>query len=58
MCLFRKVIGERVYILLVYIDDILVCVDKQEVESLKHEFVKRYKWIKIKVGNKHSYLGM
>ncbi len=58
MCLFRKVIGERVYILLVYVDDILVCTDEQEVEFLKQEFEKRYKWIMIEVGNKHSYLGM
>ena len=58
LCLFRKVIGERVYILLVYVDDILVCTDEQEVEFLKQEFVKRYMWIMIEVGNKHSYLGM
>jgi hypothetical protein len=32
--------------------------DKQEVEFWKQEFVKRYKWIMIEVGNKHSYLGM
>jgi hypothetical protein len=42
----------------VYVDDILVCADEQEVEFLKQEFVKRYKWITIEVGNKHSYLGM
>ncbi len=58
LCLFRKVIGEKVYILLVYVDDILVCTDEQEVKFLKQEFVKRYKWITIEVGNKHSYLGM
>jgi hypothetical protein len=57
-CLFCKVIGEVVYILLVYVDDIHVCAEAPEIQILKQAFINRYKWITLDVGIKHSYLGM
>ena len=34
-CVFRKRVGERIFILLLYVDDILALVDKEEAERLK-----------------------
>jgi hypothetical protein len=42
-----SVLGEVVCILLA-----------PEIQNLKEAFIKRYKWITLDVGVKHSYLGM
>jgi hypothetical protein len=43
--------GDRVHIL-------LVNADENEMHFFKQAFAKQYKWITIKVGNVHSYLGV
>jgi hypothetical protein len=57
-CVFRKVEGQCVYVLLVYVDDILVCAKQEELERMKRAFIGEFKWITADVGDKHSYLGM
>jgi hypothetical protein len=37
-CVFRKRVGERIFILLLYVDDILALVDKEEAERLKPSY--------------------
>lgn len=57
-CVMRKVVNDKIYILLIYVDDILVIADKAEINRLKDEFTKEFTWITMDVGKRHSYLGM
>jgi len=57
-CVFRKVEGQCVYVLLVYVDVILVCAKQKELERMKRAFTSEFEWITADVGDKHSYLGM
>jgi hypothetical protein len=57
-CVFRKVAGDRIYILLVYVDDILALVDQDEAKKLRKLFDKRFGKVQFELGKKHSYLGM
>ncbi len=40
-CVFRKQVGEQVFLLLLYVNDILAVVDEQESEKLKKKTWKR-----------------
>jgi hypothetical protein len=58
LCVFRRVVGSKVYLLLVYVDDILIIADTEELARLEKEFVYTFKWITMCVGSSHSYIGM
>ena len=53
-----KVVGSKVYLLLVYVDDILIVADAEELARLEKEFICMFKWITMSVGPSHSYIGM
>ena len=55
-CVFRKWVGDRIFYLLLYVDDILALVDKEEVEKIRERLQKRFG--EIVFGKKLSYLGM
>jgi len=55
---FRKRVGNRVFILLLYVDDILAQVDKDEADRLRVHLKKRFGEVQFKIGEKLSYLGM
>ncbi len=57
-CVFRKEKNGRIFILLLYVDDILAVVDEQEAKELKAMLVKRFGMVQFAVGNNLSYLGM
>jgi hypothetical protein len=57
-CVFRKRVGNRIFILLLYVDDILAQVDKQEAERLRVHLKKRFREVQFEIGEKLSYLGM
>ena len=57
-CVLRRIDGEKIYLLLVYVDDILVLADKPEIQKFKIAFEKEFRWITLDIGEKHSYLGM
>jgi hypothetical protein len=57
-CIFRKKNGDRIYILLLYVDDILAHVDKQEAEILRKKLVERFRTMPFEEGGRLSYLGM
>jgi hypothetical protein len=57
-CVFRKMAGERIYILLVYVDDILALVDKKEAEKIRKHLDKRFGKVLFEEGKELSYLGM
>jgi len=48
-------VGDKVFILLLYEDDILAQVDKQEAERLRVHLKKHFGEVQFKVGEKLSY---
>ena len=57
-CVFRKWVGNRVFILLLYVDDILAQVDKEEAERLRVHLRKRFGEVQFQIGKKLSFRGM
>jgi hypothetical protein len=57
-CVFRKRMEERIFILLLYVDDILALVDEEEAEKLRAKLQRRFGELVYEVGRKLSYLGM
>jgi hypothetical protein len=57
-CVFRKKVGDRIFILLVYVDDILALVDKDEAEKIRRTLDRQFGKIHFEIGKKLSYLGM
>jgi hypothetical protein len=57
-CVFRKWVGNRIFILLLYVDDILAQVDKGEAERLRVHLKKRFGEVQFEIGERLSYLGM
>ena len=57
-CVMRKIEGKKIFLLLIYVDDILVIASREEMDRLKARFIKEFQWITMEVGATHSYLGM
>jgi hypothetical protein len=57
-CVFKKAAGDRIYILLVYVDDILALVDNEEAEEIRKHLDKRFSKVLFEKGKELSYLGM
>jgi hypothetical protein len=57
-CVFRKVTGDEVFLLVVYVDDILIIASELEIERLHELCVDEFRWITLEKGRNHSYLGM
>jgi hypothetical protein len=57
-CVFRRVVGEKVYLLTLYVDDILLIAERLEIERVEKAFEAEFQWITMAVGNSHSYTGM
>jgi hypothetical protein len=57
-CVFRKACSGRIFILLLYVDDILAIVDAKEAKALKAMLIKWFGVVQFEEGSKLSYLGM
>jgi len=57
-CVFRKRVGNRIFIFLLYVDDILAQVNKQEAERLRVHLKKHFGEVQFEIGERLSYLGM
>ena len=57
-CIFRKIVNKQVYLLVVYVDDILIIATNEEIERLGKHFMEVYRWITLDVGDAQLYLGM
>jgi len=57
-CVFRKQVGERIFVLLLYVNDILAQVDKKEAERLQKHLMRKFGEVQFEVGSKLLYLGM
>jgi len=57
-CVMRRIVGDIVYFLLIYVDDILLLAEQQEIERMKEVFLQHFTWIRMEIAEKHSYLGI
>ncbi len=57
-CVFRKVEGNMVYLLIVYVDDVLIIATAGEIKRLHELYIEEFHWVTLDMGNRHSYLGM
>jgi hypothetical protein len=57
-CVFVKQVGDRIFILLLYVDDILAIVDKAEAERIRAMLLARFGTVQLEIGGRLSYLGM
>jgi len=57
-CIMRKIVDGNVYLLVIYVDDILVLANEEEMERIKQAFIDEFQWITMDVSDSHSYLGM
>jgi hypothetical protein len=57
-CVFRKVEGDVVYLLIVYVDDVLIIATAGEIKRLHKLCIDEFQWVTLDTGKRHSYLGM
>jgi hypothetical protein len=57
-CVFVKQVGDCLYILLLYVDDILAVMDAEEAEKLRTRLEELFGTIQYEEGAKLTYLGM
>jgi hypothetical protein len=57
-CIFRKVSGFVLCILILYVDDMLLFADNEEINRVEQFMKREFKWITMDRGNTQSYLGM
>jgi hypothetical protein len=57
-CVMRRIVGDKICLLLIYVDDILVLADEAELKQVESFFKKEFTWITMNVGNVLSYLSM
>ena len=57
-CVFVKQMGERIFILLLYVDDILAFENAQEAEKIRAHLVAKFGTVLFEVNGRLSYLGM
>jgi hypothetical protein len=53
-----KQVGSRIFILLLYVDDILAIVDEVEAEKIRVQMVAKFGTMLFEINGKLSYLGM
>jgi len=55
-CVFCRVVGEKVYLLTLYVDDIPLIAERLEIERVEKAFEAEFRWITMAVGNSHLYI--
>jgi hypothetical protein len=58
LCVMRRIVRNAIFLLLIYVDDILALADEAELMRIEEFFKKEFTWITMNVGNVLSYLGM
>jgi hypothetical protein len=57
-CVFRKVERDMVYLMIVYVDDLLIIASAEEIKRLHDLCIHEFRWVTLDTGKQHSYLGM
>ena len=58
LCVFRRILGDRVYFITAYVNDLLSFATQDELDRLKLAFTEEFRWITMDIGKMHSYLGI
>jgi hypothetical protein len=54
----RRIVNNKIYIILIYVDDLLLLTDKEEADRLERELTAAFQHITMTRGATQSYLGM
>ncbi len=54
-CVMRHIVGDVVYLLLIYVDDILLLAEQQEVERMKEFFFETF-YVDYNGGSRKTFL--
>ncbi len=57
-CVMRKVVDDLIFVVLIYVDDLLIFATKEEMEGLRALLIAEFKSITMQVEQNLSYLGM
>lgn len=57
-CIMHWIVQEEVFIIVIYIDDILIIAQEDELERGKELFIQEFQWIMMETSTTLSYLGM
>jgi hypothetical protein len=57
-CVMRKQVGQLIFFIMIYVDDLLILATLEEIENIRKLLVERFKTISIEVMESVSYLGM
>jgi hypothetical protein len=57
-CIFWKIDGNMVNLLIEYINDILIIASKEEITRLESKSIEDFWWVTLDIGRLPSYLGM
>ncbi len=57
-CVMRREVDDMIFIILIYVDDLLIFASAEEMEALRHLLIAAFKSISMQVLNALSYLGM
>lgn len=49
---------QRIYLILIYVDDLLLLMDEREVKRMEQVLTKEFQWIVMSIGQVQSYLEM
>jgi hypothetical protein len=57
-CLFRCIVAQKIYFLMLYVDVILLFANKEEITRVKAFMMKEFQWTTVVSEMTQSYLGM
>jgi hypothetical protein len=57
-CVFRRIVENRVYLITVYVDNLLIFASNDELKQIEQAFTEEFCWITMEIGKVHSYLCM
>jgi hypothetical protein len=57
-CVMRRIVNNRIHLIIIYVDDLLLLTDRPEADCLERELTAEFKWITMTKSTTHSYLGM
>jgi hypothetical protein len=52
-CIFCRIVGDRVFLLNVYVEDILILATEDESKHLETCFLDEFRWITLEIGTSH-----
>ncbi len=58
LCVMRWIVSDRVILLMIYVDDILILSNDAEIERMEQISLSEFTWITMEHYNKLSYLGI